>query len=117
MKPYLGARACSPLPVIHREFGRAPPLTAVASSATSLRGPQIEPIFTALRAPIAADGRHGDTVDENSRDLRSTDVMLTLVDGTVNFHVRFSKVILTAPALLTRVTRVEEIPWPRPAAR
>ena len=62
-------------------------------------------ILTALRAPKTADGRHRDTVDGNQRGLRSADETWTLVDGTVNFQVRFSKVILTAPALLSRVHR------------
>ena len=56
--------------------------------------------------PAPEDGRHGDTVDENQRGLRSADVTWTLVDGTVNFHVRFSKVILTAPPLLPQPQRV-----------
>ena len=64
----------------------------MASCAASLRRP--------LRGTIAEDklhdqdkpGRHRDTVDGNQRGLRSADVAWTLVDGTVNFHVRFSKV-------------------------
>ena len=105
MRPNWGARARFPLPVIHRNFGRAPPLTAVASCAARTNLPHNRPILPALRAPKTADGRHGDTVDENQRGLRSADVTWTLVDGTVNFHVRFSKVILTAPPLLPQPRR------------
>ena len=60
----------------------------------------------ALRAPKTADGRHRDTVDGIYRGLRSADVTWTLVDDTVNFHVRFSKSILTAPPLLPHRRRV-----------
>ena len=106
MRPYPGARTCFALPAIHGDFSRAPSLTAVASCAARPNLPQMASIRGALRAPKTADGRHGDTVDENQRDLRSADVAWTLVDGTVNFHVRFSKVILTTPALLPQCHRV-----------
>ena len=106
MRPNWGARARFPLPVIHRKFGRAPPLTAVASCAARTNLPHNRPILPAVRAPKTADGRHGDTVDENQRDLRSADVALTLVDSPVIFHVRFSTVILRAPPLLPRRQRV-----------
>ena len=46
-----------------------------------------------LRAPKAADGRDGDPVKENERDLRSADVIMRLLDGTANFHVLFSTII------------------------
>ena len=85
-------------------------MTAVASCAASLRRPLRGAILGVLRAPKTADGRHGDTVDENQRGLRSADVTWTLVDGTVTFHVRFSKVILTAPALLPQRRRVASQP-------
>ena len=37
-----------------------------------------------------SNGRHGDVVDENERDLRSADVVMTLIDGPVNSHVLLS---------------------------
>ena len=49
-----------------------------------------------------SNGRHGDAVDENERDLRSADVVMTLIDGPVNFHVLLSKISLRGPALLPR---------------
>ena len=49
-----------------------------------------------------SNGRHGDVVDENERDLRSADVSMSLLDGPVDFHVLLSKFILRGPALLPR---------------
>ena len=86
---------------MQRNLSGAPPVTAGAGGAASRRRPLRGAILTALRAPKAADGRHGDTVDENQRGLRSADVTWTLV----NFHVRFSKFILTAPPLLPQPQR------------
>ena len=47
-----------------------------------------------------SNGRHGDVLDENERDLRSADVYMSRLDGPVDFHVLLSKVILRGPALL-----------------
>ena len=41
-----------------------------------------------------SNGRHGDVVDGNERDLRSADVSMSLLDGPVDFHVLLSKFIL-----------------------
>ena len=47
-----------------------------------------------------SNGRHGDVVDGNERDLRSADVSMSQLDGPVDFNVLLSKIILRGPALL-----------------
>ena len=87
---------------LHWNFSRAPPSASVTSLATSTNRAHFEANSACSEQVKVSNGRHGDVVDGNERDLRSADVYMSRLDGQVDFHVLLSKVILRGPALLPR---------------
>ena len=58
----------------------------MTSLATSTNRAHFEANSACSEQVKVSNGRHGDVVDENERDLRSADVSMSLLDGLVNFH-------------------------------
>ena len=74
----------------------------MTSLATSTNRAHFEAKFGVPEQVKVSNGRHGDVVDGNERDLRSADAYMSQLDGPVDFNVLLSKISLRGPALLPR---------------